>query len=603
MEQGYDPIRFIFQVKRDLLCCICHRVLKEPRLCEAEEHCFCLSCITQHLDKEAKTCPECREPLALETLKLSQMFLKKVLSELRIRCDYNDRGCPEQVKLRNLEDHVIDCKYRPTLDAEKYNTQVSQKDQQNFCQMKAEFSSDGAEQNELSQKRIEIKVEKKDETRGEVAELKRKYDDNYEKVKKMKTNVSQAELNIHYLEIARKQDQMEVRQDEMKKARDEVKQTQSGINEKVLEIEVHHIEMARKQDQMEVRQDETKKALDEMKQTQSGINEKVDKMEGDFQMMKRQFERFQGLLGHQLQENIVNQDVIIIGGSCTSRNRPPLNTVEKYNLVEKRSMLPRLNHPRTGSASCVYKNDILVVGGFDGAEGEATIEVLKMNQHPLRWTMFDGKLPVKLSDHDVIVYQGKLYVIGGHDVDEKKSSNAIYEIGLTPPYTAKQLTRLPEPRDDLRAELVNGKIFILGGRTTYHSTDTLDSVVVYDLIKNEFKPCPSLPQPVCEMSTVIWGDNIIVLGGKDKTDRALSDVIMYDTETGKSQPLPSMIYRRYGCSAVITNDVIVVFGGWNKEQGYLNSVETFTIGGDGWKELPGMKQKRCNATAVVKPHI
>ena len=336
-------------------------------------------------------------------------------------------------------------------------------------------------------------------------------------------------------------------------------------------------------------------------------------------MIQRQFERIEGLLGHLLQENSVNrndaqamdptysannEDVIILGGWYTIGDTSVSNVVEKYNIVEKRStILPQLNYPRATSASCVYNNDILVVGGYDGKDGTDTIEVLKMKQNPLRWTVFDGKLPVKLSHHDVIVHQGKLYIIGGDDYMERKTSNAIYEIALIPPYTAKLLTRMTESRRGHRAELVNGKLFILGGATTGHSKDALDSVVVYDLIKNEFKPCPSLPQPVCYMSTVTWGNKIIVVGGLDKNDQALNDVIVYDTETGRSERLPSMIYKRYGCSAVIMNDVIVVFGGENNEEEHLKSVETFTIGGDCWKELPGMIERRVFATAVVKPHI
>ena len=335
-------------------------------------------------------------------------------------------------------------------------------------------------------------------------------------------------------------------------------------------------------------------------------------------MIKQQFERFECLLGHLFQGNNVNRngaqdidptipasnkDVIILGGFYAIGETTILNTVEKYIIDEEKStMLPQLNHPQAGSASRVYKNDILVVGGYVGNDITDTIEVLKMNQHPLRWTVFDGKLPVRLCNHDVMVYQGKLYIIGGYDWNERKTSNAIYEIVLTPPYTAKLLTRMTEPRQNHRAELVNGKLFILGG-TTNSSEDALDSVVVYDLIKNGLKPCSSLPQPVCCMSTVTWGDMIIVVGGMDKSDQALNDVIMYDTETGRSKRLPSMIYKRNGCSTVIMNDVIVVFGGYNKEQGYLNSVETFTIGGDGWKELPGIIEKRFKATAVVKPHI
>ena len=337
-------------------------------------------------------------------------------------------------------------------------------------------------------------------------------------------------------------------------------------------------------------------------------------------MMKRQFERLEShIMGHLSQENNVNrnvgqamdptippnnQDVIICGGLNASWKNSISNTVEKYNIDKKRStMLPRLNHPRAGSASCVYNNDILVVGGFNAKDETDKIEVLKVNQHPFRWTMFDGKLPVKLSRHDVVVYAEKLYIIGGFDKNELKALNAIYEIALTPPYTARLLRSMVEPRQNHRAELVNGKLFILGGTTTGLGKDAFASVIVYDFIKNEFKPCLSLPQPVCCMSTVTWGKTIIVIGGRNKNEQALNDVIMYDTETGQSKKLPSMIYKRTSCSAVIMSDVIVVLGGYNNEQGHLNSVETFSIYGDGWKELPGMIEKRWLATAVVKPHI
>ena len=104
------------------------------------------------------------------------------------------------------------------------------------------------------------------------------------------------------------------------------------------------------------------------------------------------------------------------------------------------------------------------------------------------------------------------------------------------------------------------------------------------------------------MSTVTWGNTIVVLGGVDKNNDVLNDVIMYDTETGQSERLPSLRHKRRGHCAVIMHDVIIVLGGWNKEEGYLNSVETFTMGSTKWRELPGMKEKRQCATAVVKPH-
>jgi N-acetylneuraminic acid mutarotase len=129
-----------------------------------------------------------------------------------------------------------------------------------------------------------------------------------------------------------------------------------------------------------------------------------------------------------------NQDIIILGGYNAPGIESISKTVEKYSIVEGKSTLqPGMNLARAESASCVYNGDVIVTGGYDGQAGTDLIEVLKMNQHPLQWTMFDGKLPVKLSSHDVTVYQDKLYIMGGDNWNKKKISVAIYELSLAPP--------------------------------------------------------------------------------------------------------------------------------------------------------------------------
>ena len=351
-----------------------------------------------------------------------------------------------------------------------------------------------------------------------------------------------------------------------------------------------------------------------MKQTQSEMKAEQMAFEAE---VRNQFIRMTEMLNQLLQGRNVNnngvqaldptvpvnnQDIIIIGGWYAPGIESVSNTVEKFNIVEgKSTQLPNLNHPRANSASCVYNGDVVITGGYDGQDGTDSIEILKINQDPSRWMMFDGKLPVKLSAHDVIVYQDKLYVMGGYNCNENKINDNTYELSVIPPYTAKPLARMPQPRRNHRAETVDGKLFILGGSTTGYSKGAIDSVVVYDFIKNEFKQCTSLPKPVWGMSTVTWGNMVIAIGGKDKNDQVLNEVTMYDTESGQSQKLPPLIHKRSGSSAVIMHDVIVVLGGYNDEEGHLSSVESFTMGDDHWRELPGMKEKRFRATAVVKP--
>ena len=133
---GFDPSRFTFRVRSELICSICCCVLNNPRLCEAAEHRFCFDCISQNL-ANSPTCPECRQPLTPETLKQPQSFLRTVLSEQIIKCDYIERGCPKQVELGNLEDHAKSCEFRPVL-CESCELQVNAKElvnHQRFCRI------------------------------------------------------------------------------------------------------------------------------------------------------------------------------------------------------------------------------------------------------------------------------------------------------------------------------------------------------------------------------------------------------------------------------------------------------------------------------------
>jgi hypothetical protein len=41
--------------------------------------------------------------------------LKNILSELKIKCDYNERGCPGYVRLGNLQNHVERCGFGPVM--------------------------------------------------------------------------------------------------------------------------------------------------------------------------------------------------------------------------------------------------------------------------------------------------------------------------------------------------------------------------------------------------------------------------------------------------------------------------------------------------------
>ena len=181
-----------------------------------------------------------------------------------------------------------------------------------------------------------------------------------------------------------------------------------------------------------------------------------------------------------------------------------------------------------------------------------------------------------------------------------KVVNDIYKVSLISPYSSQLVSHFPEPRWYHGVQCFGDKVAIVGGTTTGDSSDSLDSVVLYDIKRNCCRTLAPLPFAVCYMATVAWRDNIIIIGGEDKNDNVLNTVVSYNVKEQKSKMLPSMKQKRQGCTAVVTDNVIIVMGGWDEKRNDLNSVECFNFYDYVWEDFPSMKEQRFGATAVVK---
>ena len=81
-------------------------------MCSHNEHIFCRTCITKYLARSER-CPTCREPLAVETLRVLPRIVFSCLSEFKIPCDFHDRGCQQLLQQAKLEQHVKECGFAP----------------------------------------------------------------------------------------------------------------------------------------------------------------------------------------------------------------------------------------------------------------------------------------------------------------------------------------------------------------------------------------------------------------------------------------------------------------------------------------------------------
>ena len=167
IQEGYDVTRFVGEVKEDILCLICKDVPKDPRLCRNKDLFFCLAHISQHLQQNSQTCPYCRDPLTLETLRRPAGFLKNYLDDLKIKCDHHDRGCPDVVRLENLPRHVDQCGFAPVMCGNEgcemvVNKNEKENHEKNICKFRIAMCHDCSEikasQDEVKASQAKIKV-------------------------------------------------------------------------------------------------------------------------------------------------------------------------------------------------------------------------------------------------------------------------------------------------------------------------------------------------------------------------------------------------------------------------------------------------------------
>ena len=286
------------------------------------------------------------------------------------------------------------------------------------------------------------------------------------------------------------------------------------------------------------------------------------------------------------------ENIIVAGGYET-------DSVEMFNWRQRRwSPLQPLPQTRHGGTSFVFNNHVTIAGGYCSGYFD---DMIRMNINPnpdlsVHWSDCPVKLPAKLAYHSSVLHNNHLIVTGGHNANVV--FDCIHEVQLVPPYTVKTLSRMPEPRQCHGMEIFDDNLLIVGGIRTGRYQDSLSSVVLYDIKKNECKQLAPLPHEVSAMATVRWGDNIIVIGGADKRDRTLDTVIIYNVKTEQSHLLQSMRCKRRGCTAVVIGNNIVALGGCG-EQGRLKSVEAFNFERNTWEELPEMSRARWLHTAVV----
>ena len=563
---GYEDERFEHVVSPSFHCIICKNVFKDPVMCRHNEHLFCKACITRHL-MNSQTCPTCMEPLTIDTLNQAPRGVRNILAELKIRCEFFERGCGKFVELGDLERHVADCGFAPVVCSNAgCQLEVNKQDlihhETAVCELRRVQCHNC---NELSQEMDAMKIN--------LTAITEKLDRNEKKLdrneKKMSENVQRIEMNLKAVEqslVAK----VELVQDQLNKQGDNIRHVQGDI----LEIK-------------------------------EGLNKITKQLEGMTQQASHEVQDEQ----EEMKKGIAEADemgtepkVVVAGGSNDGGR---LNSVEMFSLSSQTwTPLQPMRECRDRASSVVYNNQVVVTGGFGNNDITKSMERLSTNtvqaDQSITWEKLTAELPGRLMGHCSVVYNGRLIVIGGHDGYIGRHSDSITEVSLVPPCTTKLLATMPQARWHHSVAIFGDKIIIFGGRHHFLLPESLRSVLMYDITKNVCKELAPLPYPVSEIASVKWGDdNVMIIGGAHSNYEPLNKVSLYNIKTQKSHMLPDMKYKRQGCVAAVVRDAVIVMGGQDEGGNFLTSVESFTFDHYGWDELPQMHEPRYWATAVA----
>ena len=506
---GYEEDRFENKVDIKLQCSVCLKVFKDPVQCP-NEHYFCRSCIQTNLRHNAETCPVCQHPLTEETLTKPPRILTELLDSLMIRCDYENRGCQYLVKLQFLDRHVRSCGYSPTRCTntgctEVMNQHEKERHEHELCQFRKIVCDECGEQ------------------------------------------VIWKSSRLHPCFMRKEMDDLARRLDVVQNDMGEVKHE---VGEVKHEVKLTQVEMAYL----------TREAT-----------ERCDLFTG-------------------------RQKIFVCGGFD---GKTVLNSVESYSWTFNCWTLePAMNENRLVPSAFVHGREIYVSGGWTGTKFTDSIESLNVDEENLEWKP-QFKMSVKCNRHKMVCHENHVIQTGGR-CENGNVSDEIYEISLNPPHNTKLSTQMPDSRCSHGCEIIDNQVVVAGGQTSRYAKDAKNTVYAYNLDNSELKTLSPLPFPVTEMATVSYKGNIILIGGANEKSQTLNTVVMYDVKTGKIKMLPCLNHKRAGCAAVITGNVIVVMGGFVYETATcLNSVECLDLNTNVWRELSPMRTKRNFATAVV----
>ena len=197
---------------------------------------------------------------------------------------------------------------------------------------------------------------------------------------------------------------------------------------------------------------------------------------------------------------------------------------------------------------------------------------------------------------------GKIYVIGGW-----LNGYSITDlVEVFDPATNSWSTAPPLPRDRHHCALaaVDGILYVIGGyiNTTWPSWYSIDTMLAYDPVANEWTPRAPMIVGRGEHCAVTYQGKIYVTGGNDIYGDVTSVVEVYDPATDSWSQLSSMPIPRHHHASAVVDSLIYVVGGrqgfWGQPYTMISMMEAYSPASDTWYSLSDIPNPRGGLSAA-----
>ena len=498
---GYEEDRFENEVDIKLKCSVCAKVFKDPVQCP-NEHYFCRSCIQRNLRHNAKTCPVCRHPLTEETLTKPPRILTELLESLMIRCDYENRGCRDLIKLEFLDRHVRSCGYSRTrctnaCCTEVMNRHEKERHERELCQFRQIVCNECGQRLILKSSRVHSCFMRK-----EIDDLARK-------------------LNVSQTGSGEIENKVKLTQEEMTYL------TREATERCDLFIGRQKIFVCGGFDgKTNLNSVESYSWPDNSWALEPAMNEK----------------RSSPLA-------FVHNREIYVGGGWTGASCT--DSIESFNVdQENLEWKPQFKMPIKcdGHKMVCHENRVIQTGGRDWDNFSDGIYEIILN--PPHNTKLLTKMPEPRFYHGCEIIDNQVVVAGGRTsryINDTKNTVYAYDLNNN---ELKTLPPLPFAISNMATVSYKGNVILIGGAN--EKVQTLNTVVMYDVKTGKIKMLPCLNHKRAGCAAVITGNVIVVMGGYVyETKTYLNSVEFLDLNTNVWRELSPMTTKRSCLAAVL----------------------------------------------------